>query len=248
MRSLAAVVSAFLYLTLFADVSAADRLSITVPTSNGAIVVERWKDAGVSRPAVIILSGSAGFGSPAYDDIGKTFEAAGLDAYLVHVLSPIDLKNIANAGSANARIGYYATRQLAWIAAVQDVISYLRSAPYRVGKIGVVGISLGAEIAAAASSNRTDIGALVLVDGGFPKGYSKPVSSLPPLLLIWGRADRTFPLSTGRKLHEIAEGLGGVAKLDVYEGPHDFFLKFKTSRSKAAYDSATRFLLSELSK
>ncbi|MGO7964834.1 GNAT family N-acetyltransferase [Rhizobium ruizarguesonis] len=40
---------------------------------------------------MLILSGSKGFAAPAYDEIGRAFKAAGLNAYLVHVLSPGDL-------------------------------------------------------------------------------------------------------------------------------------------------------------
>jgi hypothetical protein len=41
-------------------------------------------------PGRAILSGSKGFAAPAYDEIGQAFKAAGLNAYLVHVLSPGD--------------------------------------------------------------------------------------------------------------------------------------------------------------
>ncbi|MBP2540834.1 hypothetical protein J2768_003271 [Agrobacterium tumefaciens] len=55
----------------------------------------------------------------------------------------------------------------------------------------------------------------MLVDGGFPNGYSRPVRSLPPLHLIWGSADRTFPLPIGRELERATQQLGGPVSLDV---------------------------------
>jgi dienelactone hydrolase len=129
------------------------------------------------------------------------------------------------------------------------VASYLNARPGQPGKVGVLGISLGAQIAAAASANRTDIGALVLVDGGFPRGYPQPVRPLPPLRLIWGDADKTFPLSIARELHRMAQGLGGSASLDVYEGgTHDFFLKSGTTQADAARRNAANFLASQLSR
>lgn len=42
-------------------------------------------------------------------------------------------------------------------------------------------------------TRRADIDALVLVDSGFPNGYSQPVRSLPPRLLIWGALIRLSP-------------------------------------------------------
>lgn len=173
-----------------------------------------------------------------------------MNAYLVHILSAADLDAIATAGSARARITHYAQRLPDWISAVQDVAAYLDSRPRHDGKVGVLGISLGAQIAAAAASaGRSDIDALVLVDGGFPSGYSQPVHSLPPLHLIWGSADQTFPLSIGRELQRMAQQLGGPVTLDVYEGgAHDFFLKSGTRSAGAAHQSAAEFLAGYLSR
>jgi dienelactone hydrolase len=250
MRIILAALLASLMLVLVGNVQAAPRRQISIETPGGKLLVEGFGNgAGEPRPAVLILSGSKGFGAPAYDEIGQTFGAAGLDAYLVHVLSPADLAAIATAGSARARIGYYASRLSQWTTAVRGVASYFNALPGRPGKVGVLGISLGAQIAAAASAYRTDIGALVLVDGGFPSGYSQPVRSLPPLRLIWGGADRVFPLSIAGELHRMAQDLGGSASLDVYEGgAHDFFLKSGTAQALAARQSAADFLASQLSR
>ena len=188
LKRLAAIaISVLCYLTLCEAALAAD--SFTISKRGGAVVVEGRKEADTHRPAVVILSGSSGFRSPAYDEITKAFQSAGLDVYLLHVLSPTDLKRIADAGGAKERIAYYASREADWIAAVQDVVAYLATATGPARKIGVLGISLGAQIAAAAAVNSANVTALVLVDGGLPNGYSGTVKSLPPLLLIWGRAD-----------------------------------------------------------
>lgn len=224
------------------------RQQFTVPTASGGILVESFGEcANVTCPAVLILSGSKGFGAPVYGEIGQTVRAAGMNAYLVHVLSAADLDAIVTAGSARARIAYYAQRLLDWISAVQCVAAHLEGQPRHGGKIGVLGISLGAQIAAAASVGQSDIDALVLVDGGFPNGYSQPVRSLPPLHLIWGSADQTFPLSTGRELQRLAQQLGGPVTLDVYKGgAHDFFLRSGTRNAGAAHQSAADFLASHL--
>jgi dienelactone hydrolase len=111
------------------------------------------------------------------------------------------------------------------------------------GKPGAV------QIASAASVGRADIDALVLVDGGFPNGYSQPIRSLPPLLLIWGSADQTFPLSIGRELHRTAQQLGGPVALDVYKGgAHVFFLRSGSRDAGAAHQSAAQFLVRSLSR
>lgn len=225
------------------------RQLFTVRTASGEVLVESFGDcANATCPAVLILSGSKGFGGPAYGEIGQTFRAAGLNAYLVHVLSAADIDAIATSGSAQARIAYYAQRLPDWISSVQGVAAHLERLSRHGGKVGVLGISLGAQIASAASVGRSDIDALVLVDGGFPNGYSQPVRSLPPLYLIWGSTDRTFPLSIGRELQRTAQQLGGPVTLDVYEGGgHDFFLKSRTRNAGAAHQRAAEFLSSHLS-
>jgi dienelactone hydrolase len=249
MRKVFATMFAFL-LFGFGCAHAAGRQEIAVPTSTGHILVERFASGGSGpRSAVLVLSGSKGFGASSYDEIGQTLSASGLDAYLVHVLSPADLDSIASAGSADARVGYYARRLPDWTSAIHDVVSYLNTQPYHTGKVGVLGVSLGAQIAAAVSVETGKIGALVLVDGAFPNGYSQPVCPLPPLLLIWGSADRIFPLSVGRKLHRKAQALGGSATLDVYGGAaHDFFLKSGARQARSAHRSAADFLASQLSR
>ncbi|QND48068.1 alpha/beta hydrolase [Rhizobium lusitanum] len=249
MRATFAVVLTFLMSLACGKAGAADGSQFNVATPGGNVLVEGFvSSSGASRPAVIILSGSHGFASPAYDELGRSFNASGLDAYLVHLLSPADQQAIARAGSAPARIAYYATRWQDWIATIHGVVSYLKNQPHHTGKVGVFGLSLGAQTAAAASADSTDIGALVLVDGAFPDGYSKPVRSLPPLYIVWGGADRVFPVSTARELQRMAQGLGGSVSLNVYQGgAHNFFLK-SGPQAAAAHQGAAAFFLSQLSK
>jgi dienelactone hydrolase len=232
----------------WADDAQSSRQSFVVPTGSGGVLVESFGDcARAVCPAAVILSGSKGFGAPVYNDIGQTFQAAGLSAYLVHVLSQADLDAIAAADSAKARLAYYAKRLPDWTSSVHRVISHLDGQPRHGGRVGVLGISLGAQIASAASVGRTDVDALVLVDGGFPNGYSHTAHSFPPLHLIWGSADRTFPLSIGRELQREAQRLGRPASLDVYEGgAHDFFLRSRTWNADTAHQSAANFLSSTL--
>ncbi|UXN76144.1 dienelactone hydrolase family protein (plasmid) [Devosia sp. A8/3-2] len=225
--------------------AASARDSLSVPTPSGEITVERIGDCSQALcPAVMILSGSRGFGAPVYDEIGQTFRTAGLNTYLVHVLNPTDLDVIANTSGASTRIAYYADRLEGWISDVDAVAAYLKEQPQHGGRVGLLGISLGAQIASAASVSRTDIDALVLVDGGFPSGYSRHVDILPPLLLIWGSDDHTFPLSVGMALEGIAQQIGVPVTLDVYEGgAHDFFLRSGTENASAAHQSAANYLL-----
>lgn len=65
------------------------RQQFTVPTASGGVLVESFGNCtNATCPAVMILSGSKGFGSPVYDEIGQTIRAAGLNAYPTSTLSP----------------------------------------------------------------------------------------------------------------------------------------------------------------
>jgi dienelactone hydrolase len=249
MQARYAALIALLLAICVGNIHAATRQSFTLHTPPGDIVIECVaRCADVVHPSVLILSGSKGFGSSAYDQMGRTFQGAGLGAYLVHYLAPSDVKAIANAGSSPARVRYYKQHQAQWIVQIQAVLAYFNTRHHELGKVGVLGISLGAEMAAAVSANRTDIGALVLVDGGFPDDYSQPTRSLPPLHLIWGGADRTFPLSVGLDLQKLARQRGGTASLSIYKGcPHDFFVRPDLPQAQDAHLDAARFLVSQLS-
>lgn len=248
MNALFRLLSVLVFLAASAGAHAAERQQFVIRASGENILVESFLSRATEpRPAVIVLSGSRGFAATAYDEIGATFAAAGLDTFLVHVLSPADLDAVAGADSAQARIRYYEGRLSHWTAAVQDVAAHLNAKPGYAGRVGVLGISLGAQIASAATANRHEAGALVLVDGGFPNDYSEPLVSLPPLHLIWGSADRTFPPAIAKALLKTAQGLGGSADLDIYPGgAHDFFLRPESKQAAKAHRSAADFLAGQL--
>ncbi|NSZ16835.1 alpha/beta hydrolase [Agrobacterium vitis] len=224
------------------------RQTVIVKTTQGDIAIETFeRRAPEKRPAVIILSGSKGFRSAAYDDLAQSLDKAGLDAYLVHAVSDADLTAIGHAEGAASRIQYYTNHMARWSAAVRDVLLFLKRQSPEDRKIGVLGISLGAQIAITATVNRQDANALVLVDGGFPTGYSQSVRTFPPLLVVWGSEDRVFPVSMARALSEQAKYLGAEVELSIFDGgSHDFFLKPETPLAKQAHERAARFLAERL--
>lgn len=248
MRSLILITALFAMLLPAAASAQSVRQQFFVPTPAGEVAVEGFGDCpDTTCPAVLILSGSRGFGASVYDEIGQTFRASGLNAYLVHVLSPTDLDAIANAGGARARIAYYAERLQSWTSGVQSVAAYLKDQPQHGDRVSLLGISLGAQIASATAVGQTDIDALVLVDGGFPNDYSQPIDILPPLLLIWGSDDQTFPLSIAQELQRTMQQIGLPVALDVYEGgAHDFFLRSGSTNADAAHQGAADFLVQRL--
>ncbi|KRA98106.1 hypothetical protein ASD83_13715 [Devosia sp. Root685] len=240
------LIVALFFTTTFASYSAFGQ-SFSVPTPSESFTLEKAGHCKAANcPAVILLSGAKGFGAPAYDRITEALNAAGLDSYRLHILSPVDLGAIANAGSARARIDYYDRRYAVWQAGVRAAAAQLASMSMHGGRVGLLGISLGAQIAISAVADTDAVDALVLVDGGFPAGQKVEAEFLPPLLLVWGGSDTVFNPNIARNLHELALNLGNTATLDIYEGgSHDFFLK-DNQNAENAQRKAAAFLANQL--
>jgi dienelactone hydrolase len=195
------------------------------------------------RTTVVILSGSKGFASPAYDGIARQFSGAGIDVHLAHLLTTDDLNQINSLQGAKQRIDYYEKRRKDWIGSTIKLLTALGKRPEYHGRIGLLGISLGAESAALAISSGAAADAVVLVDGAPSKAF--PSGKTPPFKLIWGSEDTVFPLATGQRFVQEVNKAGGRATLNVFQGAHDFFLK-DTKQASEAYKTAIQFFKSEL--
>ncbi|MGG7516748.1 dienelactone hydrolase family protein [Allorhizobium undicola] len=196
---------------------------------------------------ILILSGSKGLRSKVYDDLGHAFQAAGLDPYLVHYLSEDDLARISKAGGAKQRKAFYAERLAYWTTLVQSIASQLNGDQDKNNRIGILGISLGAQVAYSAVTQSSAFGAIVLVDGGFPENHLPLRRALPPALLLWGSEDKIFSVSMAKKIQASTIQLGGSAALEIFDGgEHDFFLKHDTKDALQAHQKAAEFLTSTL--
>jgi dienelactone hydrolase len=216
------------------------RRIMTIAAAYGPVRVEMPDvQRPTARPAIIVLSGSKGLGSPAYDEIARRFETAGLDVFLVHFLSAADLRVLEEAEDAASRKRYSAAQMPRWIASVRAVAAYLRADR----PVGLLGISLGANVAAASAQGDDPPGALVLVDGGVGATSAR----LPPLLLVWGRDDRVFPPATARAFKQAVAARGGTVRLDMHTGAaHDFFIRPGSPQAASAQQAAAQFLVSQL--
>lgn len=222
--------------------------TLNLATSEREFVVTSFQIPGAaSRPAVLVLSGAKGYKANAYSRLAAALNSSGIDVFLIHYISDADLAVMENAGSARVRIAYYAKRMPDWTAMVRVTIDALRQQPAYQSGIGVLGISLGAMPAMAASANSASIDAVAVVDGGLPASFKSRVRSMPPLLLIWGSDDQVFPLTTATKLRDFTRTLGGTAEVHVYrEEGHAFFLESNNSNAAAARRDIVDFFSTRL--
>ncbi len=223
------------------------RQTVDVVSPFGRMKVEIiTSEATGPRPAAIILSGSKGFGSSPYDVIAEHFTRAGLDVYLPHLLTPEDLEKISAMKSAGERIAYYDQRRRDWTRNLSNLMFHLNRRPEHDGRVGILGISLGAENAAIAVLQGLPVDAVVLVDG-VPSDQTPSLQGKPPFHLIWGSEDRVYSVASGTRFAEAIKSAGGKASMTMINGvPHDFFLKPDTTQAEEAYRSAIDFLKSEL--
>lgn len=221
---------------------------IRLAQSGHAFDVRAFRAAGTGpRAAVLVLGGSKGYASQSYGLLASTLNGASFDVFLIGYLNPDDDAAIRRAESAKSRIAFYAARLADWSETVRITIETLRRGPAPPTGFGVIGISLGAMPALSACATRSDVGALAIVDGSLPGDALARLRSLPPLLTIWGEADRVFPVSVAGSLDGLARRLGGTPKSLTYEGrSHAFFVDPNDPAAARARAGITAFFSAHL--
>ena len=179
---------------------------------------------GGTRAAVLVLGGSKGYASESYGLLASVLNSVGFDVFLIEYLTLDDETAMERAGSASARVAFYAGRLASWSETVVITMEKLRRGPLPPTGFGVIGISLGAMPALSACANGAGVAALAIVDGSLPDDALARIGSLPPLLTVWGAADGVFPLSVEAKLDRLARRLGGTPEAVTYGGRSHAFL------------------------
>ncbi|KQO80275.1 dienelactone hydrolase family protein [Rhizobium sp. Leaf262] len=200
------------------------------------------------RPAIVVLSGSKGFGSTSYDAIANWFRGAGMDIYLAHLLTAQDLRRIAEMKTAAQRINYYKQRRQNWLDGLNWLLVELNRREVYHGQIGLLGVSLGAENAALAVAAGSSVDAVILVDGLSSLPPRSLSSKSPPFQLIWGSDDVVYSIDSAQHFVRAVKSAGGEASLSIFSGPHDFFLKPDTKQASESYKTAIGFFGERLKK
>lgn len=221
---------------------------LTLPGSERRLSLTSFTISGAApRPAVLVLSGTRGFGAKAYKRLANTLNAAGIDAFFVHFLSEEDIAEIERAASVASRKAIYARRWDEWMASVRAAVETIETRPLYRGRLGLLGVSLGAAVATAAAADNPRVAALVAIDGSASEDALDKAKSIPPLLAIWGSADQLFSVAMGERLRDVASALGVEAELEVYERePHAFFLEHENKQAISALTRVREFLSERL--
>src|SRR4051794_14476114 len=151
------------------------------------------------HPALLVLHGSGGAASYWMDQFGPALNKFGAAIYAPHYFDKTDTQ------WATTEIILDGRHFIAWLKAVQDALDYVAGRPnVDPGRIGVVGVSLGAYLAVALGIEERRIGAVVEISGGVPLGWEDRVhSGMAPVLMVHGEQDRTVPVSEVHKLEKL---------------------------------------------
>lgn len=150
-----------------------------------------------TSPLLILLHGASGPDAPLYRHEAEYFAANGYTVLMLHYFD-------ASGSSAPSDQNY-----LAWVQAVNDLIlNCQKSTEWSTRKIVLLGFSLGASVALAAGSQRSQVSAIADWYGSLPDTFFNHLKGMPPLLILHGERDEVIPVTNARQLVRLC----GIAK------------------------------------
>lgn len=186
----------------------------------GKVEMEEYASgaAAASAPAIVLLSGSGGVHSPnmRFHSQARLLAGRGYRVYLPHYLD-------VTHGSSCDPIEHYAI----WAQAVRDALGYIQLQTHIApSRIALLGYSLGASVALAATVRESRLAGIVVWSGSLPDAYVSEFDRLPPLLILHGSQDKIIPVFNARQLADLCNLKHGVCKLSIYpEEGHAFSSK-----------------------
>lgn len=175
------------------------------------IGVERFDAAsGGRRPAILLLHGADGFTyGDRYRMAAQVIAGAGYHVFLLHYLD--------RTGQSRAYYQTIGRNFPAWLATVQDALSFIERQPgVDPKRIGVIGTSLGGALALAAAAADRRVKAVVDYFGFLPEGLDATATRLPPTLVLHGAKDAIVPVGNAQRIEALLNKLGAPHHVHVY--------------------------------
>jgi carboxymethylenebutenolidase len=106
-----------------------------------------------------------------------------------------------------------------WMETLSDALTFAAGRPgVDGGRLGVVGISLGAALGLSQAVGDPRIKAVVDYFGPVPEGSLQGAARLPPTLVLHGAADPIVPVSNARALEGFLKAKGIPHEVRIYPG------------------------------
>ena len=188
--------------------------SAGVPIEVEWFAASRGSDAGVAqeakRPAVLLLHGADGLTyAEGYRLAARVIASSGYHVAFVHYLDR----------TGDRRVAYSRLRQdfPIWAATVRDAMSWLASQPTTdPGRLGIVGISLGAALAFETAASDSRVKAIVDYFGPLPEDLASRCSRLPPTLILHGASDPIVPVTQAHAIERLLQQQGTPYEIKIY--------------------------------
>ncbi|MEO8736361.1 MAG: dienelactone hydrolase family protein [Edaphobacter sp.] len=181
--------------------------------SSGKSIAYETLDAGPNTPIIILLSGTSGPETPFIRSQARIFQASHFTVMTLHYF---DAGSTHDASQENYRL---------WVRAVEDLVSECNTdAPHAHRKIGLLGYSLGAEIALAVGSQLVPVAAIAEWYGGLPDVYFRNLKGMPPLLILHGTRDSNIPVVNATQLVKLCALAGFNCRSHIYPDQEHGFI------------------------
>lgn len=184
------------------------------PSGRRLIKVEVFQPAGdQKRSAVILLHGADGPGGRGirYQRAASELAGRGYPVLIVHYFE--------STGTQWADRSAIGRNYVTWLDTISDAVAYaLHHTAADGGRIGLVGISLGASLALAEASRNHRIGAVAELGGAIPTSAAAFVERMPPVLIAHGADDSVVPAENAIRLAALLEARGIPHASCIYPG------------------------------
>ena len=166
---------------------------------------------GQRFPAVIGLHGSGG-GHATMSDPASLLAGQGFAVYVLHYF---DRTGTTEIDGLQTILRHFPV----WMKTLWDAVSFVTRQPQvDLGRIGLLGFSLGAYLALSAAAIDSRIQAVVEFFGGMPKEMKLFMRRLCPVLILHGGQDKTVPVEEAYHLQQILEKKGIAYEMQIYPG------------------------------
>lgn len=189
--------------------------NIAFPSGNKNIRVEIYRPDRTTvqkLPLVILLHGAGGIEPTGgfFRQVAEQLEQAG---FVVAIVRYFDRNGLEWADYKQM-----AAHFSGWEATVRDSITFLQKQPFvRSENIGVMGHSLGAQLALAEAASDRRVTCVVEMAGSLAKPINSN-ASMPPVLILHGDADTVVPIARERQLENKLKSLKASYEKRIYHG------------------------------
>ena len=160
-------------------------------------------------PIVIALHGSGG----AEGGAGEYGRALAGQGYIVLVTHYFDRTGHTWAAPDEIQPNFET-----WMGTIRDAVTYALTLPNHNGKVGLLGMSLGAYLALSVAMTEPRVHAVVDFFGGLPDVLVPQVNHMPPVLILHGEADPTVPVAEAHKLQRLFDEKQLPYEMKIYPG------------------------------